>query len=199
MIATASPTTRSRRYPAWLAPVLAFLLLAAPLMGIGGFLAQRTAAGEQARIAFSAANNLYTMGQYSLAQQAYRQMQSQDVESVELLYNLALTQLQLDDGIGAVETLQRAQRLDPRDARIVALMDHAESIAAGQGATLSLANAPLLPMQQSEVALVALILWTVAGALAVMGILARRGVVRILCLVLAFLGVAGAVTLLALG
>jgi tetratricopeptide (TPR) repeat protein len=179
--------------------VLAFLLLAAPLMGISGFLAQRSAAGEQARIAFSAANNLYTTGQYPLAQQAYRQMQSQGVESVELLYNLALTQLQLNDGLGAVETLQQAQRLAPRDARILALLDHAESIAAGQGATISLADAPLLPLQQSEIALVALILWTVAGALAVMGILTRRSALRILCFGLAGLGAIGALVILILG
>jgi len=189
----------TRRYPAWLAPVLAFLLLAAPLMGISGFLAQQNAAGEQARIAFSAANNLYTTGQFPLAQQAYRQMQSQGVESIELLYNLALTQLQLNDGIGAVETLQQAQRLDPRDGRIVTLLEHAESVAAGQGATLRLAEASLLPLQQSEAALVALILWTVAGALAVVAILTKRNALRIILFVLAFLFALGAVGILALG
>lgn len=192
----ATSSIRTRRYPAWLAPILAFLLLAAPLMGISGYLAQRHAAGEQARIAFSAANNLYTTGQYALAQQAYRQIISQGVESVELYYNLALTQLQMSDGIGAVETLQEAQKLDPRDGRIAALLDHATSTAAGQGATLTGLEVPLLPLQQNESALLALVLWTIAGTLVVLAILSRKIVLRVLLFAFAFVAALGALTML---
>lgn len=190
--------SKSRRHPAWLAPVLVFLLLAAPLMAVGGYLAQRQDAGEQARIAFSAANNLYASGEYALAQQAYQQMRNQGVESVELYYNLALAQMQLGDGAGAVETLQQAQRLAPRDTRLVALLDRATSLAAGQDATLSADTTPLLPLQASEMALLALILWTAAGALTVGAILTGRAALRILLFVLAFFALVAALILLVL-
>ena len=77
----------------WINILLVVLLVIGPLLAVGGVFIQRRGADEQARIAFSAANNLYATGQYELAQQAYQQMLNQGVESVELLYNLALTQM----------------------------------------------------------------------------------------------------------
>lgn len=177
-------TPKSHR---WVNILLVVLLVIGPLLAVGGVFIQRRSADEQARIAFSAANNLYATGQYELAQQAYQQMLNQGVESTELLYNLALTQIQRSDGIGAVQTLQQAQQSAPRDARISDLLTRAETLASTQGATIPPVEAPVIPLRSTEGAVLAILLWAAAGACVAGAILIKRMWARVTLTVCALL------------
>ncbi len=185
-IADAAPEATPKTHR-WVNILLVVILVIGPLLAVGGVFIQRRSADEQARIAFSAANNLYATGQYELAQQAYQQMLNQGVESVELLYNLALTQIQRSDGIGAVQTLQEAQEVAPRDTRVTNLLARAETLAASQGAILPPAETSALPLRSTESAVFAILIWAAAGACVAGAILSKRMWARVTLIICALL------------
>lgn len=172
-------TKRRAGMRGWILPVALALLLLAPLLGVGFVAVQRSAADEQAMATFAAANRLYDSGQTALAQQAYSQLRSQNVGGVELLYNFALTQIQLQDTQGAYATLQEAARLAPRDADVATQRDEVRAAALAQGIILPETDASTLPLSLNELALLALLAWSMTGAFIVGALWTRRSFVRV--------------------
>lgn len=172
-------TRRRTGMPRWILPLALALLLLAPLLGVGIIAVQRSAADEQAMATFVAANRLYDTGKIALAQQAYTQLRSQNVGGVEVLYNLALTQIQLQDIQGAHTTLQEAARLAPRAADVAVLQNEVQAAALAQGIILPDADASTLPLSLNELSLLALLAWSITGALIVAALWTRKSFVRV--------------------
>ncbi len=159
------------------------------------------AATTSASTTMQAANALFTTGQYDLAAQAYAQLVAQGHGGRALLHNLGVAQLEAGNAAAAVSALSAAQRAYPRDVNIRSALADAERLARSTAAPLvapegaeagaepltavtpfdeqspaaapgRLAQVRLEWLSGTELAIIALLLWTACAAMLLLAITA---------------------------
>jgi tetratricopeptide (TPR) repeat protein len=145
-----------------------------------------TAPDEQAALSLAAANGLYTRGEFALAADAYEQLAGQGVADASLYHNLGLAHAQLGDTGRALQSLETAYALAPRDPDVRAALEsvQAQIVAAG-GVPILAGDKPGLDaaaarlsrpwLTLDELSTVALALWIGLAALLLLLIFMRPG------------------------
>lgn len=167
--------------------VFALIFLLA-LAGAGALFVFGAAAApdEQAALSLAAANGLYTRGEFALAAGAYEQLAGQGVADASLYYNLGLAHAQLGDTGRALQALETAYALAPRDPDVRAALESVRTqiVAAGgvpilssdgpglDGAVARLSR-PWLTLDELSTAVLAL--WIVLATLLLVLIFMRPG------------------------
>lgn len=176
----------------------AAMVLVALAVGAAG---PAPAADETPQAAFFRGNALYADGRFADAAAAYEQVLAGGVESGPTYYNLGNARLRAGDTGGAVWAYERARRLSPRDADVLANLRFART-AGTEPAPAAWWTRVLFPLAgvatSDELVGAAALLWWLAVALVVAARLAP-GARRVLRRAALAVGVAGAVVLLSFG
>ena len=185
----------ARRAEGWIGWLLAGVLLLTPVLAGAAIALQMRGAGEAERAAMQAAGSLYARGEFALAAQAWQQLAEQGVGGTALNYNLGVAQLQAGELDGAVQTLRAARDRWPRNAEIRIALEEAlraqrVQVEGPDGAPLAADQpAPEQPagaiarikqryVSRMELALGALLAWTLFAAMLVITLLAKRSRAR---------------------
>ena len=167
--------------------VFALIFLLA-LAGAGALFVLGAAAAPdpQAALSLAAANGLLARGEVALAVETYEQIAAHGVADASLYYNLGLARAQLGDTGRALQSLEAAYALAPRDPQVIAALESVrEQIVTAGGVPVLSTDRPGLDgvaarisrpwLTLDELALAALALWIVLAALLLTLIFMRPG------------------------